>query len=239
MVQTVKQFISDAYQLISANSPTVPLQGNDMLKGVQFMNELLAFFSATGLMLTIAKQVDYTLPIGQRIITFGAATVTPTPDVTVGRLANNENSWLTLDGVEYPLIDISRNVFNASYKYIPQQGLPRFIIITNNVETTSMRFYPAASQVYDVSTYGKFELPPFAENGTMADLPLYYQRYFRLAVAKDLAMYKGRSQAWTPRLEEMLGAAEDVMQATSSFNLTIDTGNESYLNGSWRVKAGI
>ena len=40
MSQTVKQFVTDAYQLISANSPTVPLQGNDMLKGVQFLNEL-------------------------------------------------------------------------------------------------------------------------------------------------------------------------------------------------------
>ena len=41
MSQTVKQFVTDAYQLISANSPTVPLQGNDMLKGVQFLNELI------------------------------------------------------------------------------------------------------------------------------------------------------------------------------------------------------
>jgi hypothetical protein len=70
MVQTVKQFITDAYQLISANTPTVPLQGNDMSKGIQYMNQLLKHYSATGLMLTIAKQVDFTVAIGQSEITF-------------------------------------------------------------------------------------------------------------------------------------------------------------------------
>ena len=55
MVQTVKQFLTDSYQLISANTPTVPLQGNDMSKGLQFLNQLLTSYSATGLMLTIAK----------------------------------------------------------------------------------------------------------------------------------------------------------------------------------------
>jgi hypothetical protein len=238
-VQTVKQFVSDSYQLVSASTPTVPLQGWDMQKGVQFLNELIAFYSSSGLLLPISQKVNFILPEAQQFITFGDPTVVPTPDVTAGRLANLENAWLELDGVDYPLIDQSRNVFFASYKYFPQLGLPRFIIIVNEVEVTNMQFYPAGSQQYNVWVYGKFQMAALTENSNMSAFPLYQIRFLRLALAKDLSIYKGRAQAWTPRLEEMYVDAKQQMESVSSFNLSIDVGNESYLNGSWRVKAGI
>ena len=239
MAQTVKGFVRDSYQIVSASSPTVPLHGDDMSKGVQFLNELLTAYSANGLMITIAKEITFTLPIGQEEVTFAAPDFIPTPDVTSGRLANLQNAWLSLDNVTYPLIIENRNTFFASYKYDPQLGLPRFVIVVNEVDVTRVRFYPAASQVYTVHMYGKFQLPVLTENDTMSILPSYYTRYLRLALAKDLAIYKGRIDAWTPRLEEMLVAATQDMQAVSSVNLNIETEQESYLNGAWRVRAGV
>lgn len=239
MVQTVKQFVSDSYQLISANSPTVPLQGNDNLKAIQFLNELLEDYSSSALLLTIAKHVEFTVAIGQSEITFGAPDVIPTPDVTVGRLANLQNAWLTLQGVTYPLIDESRNVFLGSYKYDPQLGLPRFCIIYNETEITRMRIYPGASQVYTLNVYGKFQLPPIGQNSDMALLPAYFRRYLKFALARDLAFYKGRANAWDEKLQSMYDEARQNMESASSVNLAIDSSNESYLNGAWRVRAGI
>ncbi len=239
MAQTVKGFIQDCYQIISASSPTVPLHGNDVSKGIQFMNELLQAYSATALNLTIAKEVVFTLPIGQQEVTFAAPDFIPTPDVPSGRLANLQNMWLVLDNVTYPLIIENRNTFFASYKFDPQVGLPRFVIVVNEVDVTRVRFYPAASQVYTVHAYGKFQLPPLGENDTMSILPTYYIRYLRLAVAKDLSIYKGRIEAWTQKLEDMLVASMQDMQAASSVNLNIETEQESYLNGAWRVRAGV
>jgi hypothetical protein len=102
-----------------------------------------------------------------------------------------------------------------------------------------MRFYPAASQVYQVNVYGKFQLPELGENDTMALVPTYYIRYLRFALAKDLAVYKGRMQAWNQQLEAMLLKAEQDMISVSSVNLNIETEQESYLNGAWRVRAGV
>lgn len=237
--QTVKDFVTDSYQLISASSPTVPLHGNDMQKGVRFLNELLKSYSSSSLLLTISRKVTFQIQIGQRFVTFGDPTYTPTPDVPVGRLSNLQNAWLSLDGVDYPLIDESRGVFFGSYKFQPQKGLPRFIIITNDLNLTTMQFYPSASQIYDVFVYGKFELPYLAESDTMAELPLYSYRFFKLALARDLSFYKGRSEAWTEKLEAMFQEARDEMESVSSMNLVIDSANESYLNGSWRLRAGI
>jgi hypothetical protein len=237
--QTVKQFVTDAYQLISPNTPSQPLYGDDMSKGVQFLNELLLDYSANGLLLTIAKRVDFTVSIGQEFITFGTPDYVPTPNVITGRLANLENAWLTLDGVTYPLIDESRNVFYGSYKYDPQLGLPRFCIITNDNNLTMMRIYPAPSQVYTLSVYGKFELLSLSENGDMSSLPNYYLRYLKLALAYELAFYKGRSSAWDEKLQKKYDDSMKIMESVSTVNLVVDTGNESYLNGSWRVRAGV
>ena len=239
MAQTVKNFITDAYQLISANSPTVPLQGSDMSKGLQFLNEMLTDYSASGLLLTIAKTVTFNVAIGQQIVTFAAPGFTPTPDVAIGRLANLENAWLNLQGVTYPLVDESRNVYFGSYKYEPQQGLPRFVIINNDTDVTTMRLYPAPSQVYTLFVFGKFELAPLDINGTMASLPGYYQRYLKFALARDLAFYKGRSGAWDAKLDRMFTEAKQNMESVSTVNLLINSANESYLNGSWRVMAGV
>ncbi len=237
--QTAREFVQDSYQLISATSPTVPLHGDDMSKGIRFMNQLLKSYSSSSLLLTISKKVTFTLPINQQLITFGDPSYVPTPDVTEGRLSNLERAWLNLDGVDYPLIDEDRGVFYGSYKYEPQLGLPRFVIVTNELNLTTMQFYPAASQQYTVFVYGKFELPYISENDTMESLPLYYYRFLKFALARELAYFKGRSAAWDSKLESMYQEAKDEMESASTMDLAIDSANESYLNGSWRLRAGV
>jgi hypothetical protein len=238
-VQTVNEFVTDSYQLISASSPTVPLHGNDLSKGIQFLNELIKSYSSSSLLLTIAQKITFTVAIGQQFVTFGDPSYVPTPDITVGRLSNLQRAWLNLDGVDYPLIDESRGVFFGSYKFEPQLGLPRFVIITNDLNLTTMQLYPAPSQQYTLFVYGKFEPPAVVSGGTMAGFPLYYIRFLRLALARDLAFYKGRATAWDEKLDRMLEKAEDDMESVSSMDLVIDSVNESYLNGSWRLRAGI
>jgi hypothetical protein len=237
--QTVKEFVQDSYQLISASSPIVPLHGNDMSKAVYLFNRLLKSYSSSSLLLTIAKKITYQVTVGQEFVTFADPTFTPAADVQEGRLTNNIQSWLNLDGVDYPLIDESRDVFFSSYKYFPQQGLPRFIIITNDLNYTTMQLYPAPSQTYTLWTYGKFELSYIGENDTLSGLPDYATLFYQYALARQLAFYKGRSKAWDEKLEAMYTELKDNMESVSTVNLLINTANESYLNGSWRVLAGV
>jgi len=237
--QTVKEFVQDAYQLTSANSPTVPLHGNDMEKGIQYLNELIKSYSAISLYLTIAKKVTFNVQIGQQFVTFGDPSVIPLPDVTEGRLSNLQRAWLNLDGVDYPLIDESRGVFFGSYKYFPQKGLPRFVIITNDLNLTTMQLYPSPSQLYTLFVYGKFELPYLGQNDDMSMFPLYQYKFLKLALGEQISFYKGRSSAWDEKLEKKLQTAMDEMESVSAMDLVIDSANESYLNGSWRLRSGV
>ncbi len=241
--QSVRQFVTNSYQMISASTPTVPLQGSDLSFGILILNQLLNQYSATGLMITVSQQVDYLLGIGQGEITIGNANYVPTPDLTPpncpGRLANLLNAWVTLNNVTYPLIDESRTEFFSSYKYATLRGLPRYVIVKPETNLTRLQVFPAPSQPYLVSIYGKWQLQSLTSNDDMSSLPSYYFLYLQYALAKHLSVYKGRAEAWSPLLEQMYRDLEKDMVAASSTNLDLITNQESWLNGAYRVRSGI
>lgn len=159
--------------------------------------------------------------------------------ITQGRLANMDNVWLTLSGVTYPLIDKSRDDFLAAWKYDPLQGLPRFAITFPNTEYVDVRLYPAPSQFFDFFCRGKFQLSAYTSNMDLSNLPQYFIRFLLFACARDVSVYKGRAEAWTPKLEQFYQEAYDNMVSTSEVNLSITGDEQSLLNGAWRVRAGI
>ena len=236
---TVREFIFQSYRLINASNPTVPLHGDDQKLGILVLNQLLQSYASTGLLITIAKEIAVPLSIGQQDVVCGPASFVPTPDITIGRLANLDSAWLLLNGVTYPMINESRDEFLASWKYDPLQGLPRFVIMFPDTEIVTLRIYPAPSQVFTFNIRGKFQLNEVTANDNLDSLPQYYIRYLLFAAAKDIAMYKGRADAWTPQLETMLDEARDQMVAASEINLSITGDRASLLNGAWRVRAGI
>jgi hypothetical protein len=159
--------------------------------------------------------------------------------IQAGRLANLDSAWMVLSGVTYPLIDKSRDEFLAAWKYEPLQGLPRFIITFPDTEIVAARLYPAPSQFFQFYARGKFQLSDFTSSDDMSALPQYYVRFFLFATARDVAMYTGRADAWTEKLEALYQEARDVMESASEVNLSITGDEQSLLNGAWRVRAGI
>lgn len=237
---TIKQFLDDSYRLINPSNPTVPLHGNDLQFGVRRLNGLMRSYAADGLMMTIASTKTYPLAVNQGEVTVGPASFVPTPNITGGRMANWESAWLELQGVTYPLVFKTREEWNSAFKYKPLAGLPRFIIPFPDVQIVTFRLYPAPSQYFQFYIRGKTQLPDYlTTDDTIDTLPGYYERYFLFAVAKDLALFKGRTEAWTDKLEAELIKAEKVMQANSEVNLAIVGDEESLLNGAWRVRAGV
>lgn len=236
---TVKQFVTQAYRLISASNPVVPLHGDDLSLGILVLNQLLDFYASTGLLITIAKTVSIPLTVGQTTVVVGPAAHIPTPDITLGRLANFDSAWLLLDGVTYPLIEQNRDQFLAAWKYDPLQGLPRFAIVYPDTDVTNIRIYPAPSQFFEFNLRGKFQLTNVTSTDDMSSLPAYSMRFLLMACARDLSLYKSRADAWTERLEQTYIESRDIMEAASEVNLSIVGERESLLNGAWRVRSGI
>jgi hypothetical protein len=190
-------------------------------------------------MLTIADTVTCPIIQNQKEVICGPSDYLPTPDITNGRLANLNNAWLILTGVTYPLIYDSKNEFLSAWKFDPLAGLPRFVMVFQEREITRLRLFPAPAQQFEFWMRGKFQLNTLNANSDLSQLPAYYTRFLLFAAAKDIAMYKGRSEAWTDKLEMMLIDAAKVMKASSEINVAVTGEKRSLLNGAWRVRAGI
>jgi hypothetical protein len=312
-MSTVRQFVHDVYRLINASNPTIPLHGDDEELAIRVLNQLLHFYAATGLLLTIAKTVSVTInsPINEiwftdanfstvsttteivtltnaspsfsvidssiyfvgdlvtgggipplasiisivgNIITISAnATMSGLSSLTFshdisdpmvvyikeGRLANLDNSWLQLSGLDYPLQDKSRDEFLSSWKFEPLKGLPQFIITFPETKYVRAQLYPAPSQFFTFNCRGKFQLSSVTSNDTLDFLPDYYELFFLYAVARFVAPRKGRAAAWTEDYERTYRELKDVMESASEVNLSVVGDREQLLNGHWRVQAGI
>lgn len=177
---------------------------------------------------------------GASVLTFSHEIATPdVAYIKQGRLANLDSAWLQLSGVTYPLIQKSRDEFLAAWKYEPLQGLPRFIITFPDTNFVRAQLYPAPSQFYTFFCRGKFQKLPLTSNDTLDGLPEYQELFLLYAVAKYVSKFKGRSGAWTQDLEDEYRELKDQIEAASEVNLSIAGDEQSLLNGSWRVMAGI
>lgn len=232
MAEQVNAFIRDCYQLISASSPTVPLHGNDQSKGIQYLNELLAYYSANGLLITVPRTYAIPIAAAENVITFADGG-------TYERLSNPIQMWLSLSGTDYPLKIIRKQELDAQYKYGPLSGLPLYAIFTQNVDSTEVTLYPSPSQSYTFNVYGKFAVGELTSNDTMSDFAPNFIRFLRFAVARDLALYKGRSEAWTDMLEQRYNEGKMEMESGSTINLSLTKDYDTMLNGAARVRAGV
>ena len=119
------------------------------------------------------------------------------------------------------------------------QGLPRFAITFPETEWVDIVLYPAPSQFFSFFARGKLQISEYTKDSDLSNLPQYFVRYLLFATARDVSLYKGRSEAWTQRLEQTYQEALDIMVASSEINVSIAGDEQSLLNGAWRVRAGI
>ncbi len=241
---TVREFIYQMYRLINASNPTTPLHGDDQELAILVLNQILQEYASSGLLITISKTVSVPIIQGVKEIIFTNPDYVPPVDPTVvqiaeGRLANFQNAWLELEGLTYPLEDITRDYYLASWKYEPLQSLPRFIVIFPEVDVVRARIFGAAAQSFTFFTRGKFQLPTLTVDDDMGIIPQYQTMFLLFAVAKDVCLFKSRAGAWTPELNARYMELKENMEGASEINLTITGSDRAMLNGAWRVKAGI
>ena len=232
MAKQVRALVRDAFQLISAASPTVPLKGDDQSKAIQILNELIEYYSYNGLLITVPRTYAIPITAGENVINFATGG-------TYGRLSNPISLWLSLEGTDYPLEIIRKQELAYQYKYAPLRGLPLYAIFTQNTTSTEITLYPSPSQSYTFNVYGKFEPATLTSNSEMTDFAPNFLRFLQLALARDLAIYKGRSEAWGEMLESRYVEAKQEMEAGSTINLSLGRDSNQMLNGATRLRAGV
>ena len=102
MAYTVRDFCFQAFRLISAQNPTIPLHGDDEKLCIQVLNQLMRFYASNGLMLTIAKTVDTTVNLNIKTILFAPIDYpTSTTLREIVTLSNGSPTFTVVNGSLY------------------------------------------------------------------------------------------------------------------------------------------
>lgn len=126
----MREFIYQMYRLISANNPTMALQGDDESLAIRVMNQILRRYAGTGLMLTIAKTVTTPVNLGIKNIDFTDPNYSTTSSFTeIVTLTTASPSFTTADPSLYRIGDL------VTGGGVP--GLTTIIDILGNIITMS------------------------------------------------------------------------------------------------------
>lgn len=238
MTQTVAQFLQKSFRMISATGPSVPLRGEDYLTGLEILNDLVASYGVNTLLQPIATTTYINVEAGQRDVIFTDELTNPDADYTGGRLSTAQNMWIEYQGVAYPLDNRSRSRYNATARYIPQQGLPLTYTLFFEEDYTRIRLFPAPPIAYVLAVDGVIQPVLINSNMTLTGFPSYYTLFLKYATSREMAFGLNRDSAWSDRHEQRYLDLERIMQNNAPRNLDIGR-RDNDLNGATLVASGL
>lgn len=103
---TVRAFLRQMYRLITAQSPTMPLHGDDEQVGLQVLNQILSSYASSGLLLPIAKTVTTPINLGIKELYFTSQDYTTiTTSTEIVNLVTGSPDFTVINGAAYRVGD--------------------------------------------------------------------------------------------------------------------------------------
>jgi hypothetical protein len=214
----VNDLIDRTLKTVRAASSLQDTDQGDREDVLNLLNEILSEFNATGQLLPF--QISQTFPIeaGKGKYVIGrliGATFSTTPYAVV------EYVDLIIDGIRFPVTIIDDFAVLGHGISLVNQARPGWVRITRNADANILEFYQVPDQDYTCQIFGKKEIGNVAFQDTI-DLPLWYARYLRLAIARETNDYFAL-QAWDEIKERKFEEARTAMLAAAQKDLAIQT----------------
>lgn len=216
--KTAYDIVKHSYRLIGMNDPDDQLTGGETDEGLYYLNELLDSFQAQGLLIPYLDEVTFNLVSNQDTYIFS-----PTHPNTVGtrRIVQLEYVEVKIGEAIYPIQITSQSEYYLESRYLSNTTIPRYVILRNQPIDSTIIFYPIPKEQYECKVLAKFALENLEPHVNITTLPLYYHRFLRYALARELAsVFKGSDIKWQQieedeyqeLYEKVLGAADVNLQ---------------------------
>jgi hypothetical protein len=206
-------------------------------QGIDRMNDLLGYYAATGVNIPFYTTFDLTLNAGQREYVISND---PSSDLVKNPIVEVIFANIVIEGVYWPVHVITSremfyNIFSEDTKTRPYK-----LLLERNVDTSKLIFYPNPDQQYTCNIKAKLEFSEIEANDTLTEIPIFWHRYLKYRVAKDLKPFYPGSN-WTPEMEIDLRDMEETIKAmaTQNADYSFDTGTallKDYTYGYYRNK---
>lgn len=178
----VNGILDRALKTVRARTNSQNVNQNNMADALSVLNELLCEFNGTGQVLPFQIMQTFTLKAGKGVYTIGeldGASDVTTPFADIDYIA------VLLSGVRYPIEIQSDFAILGNAISLTNQGRPGWVRINRSEYAVTLEFFAIPDQDYECEIWGKKQIYNVAM-GDYIQLPGWYARYLRLALAREL-----------------------------------------------------
>jgi hypothetical protein len=197
--RTTNDIIVQSMRLIGELTPNEIPSADQLNEGLYCLNDLLDSLSQAGIYIPFVRELSFNLVPNQSDYTVSNAIANP--DVEFDRIIEVDLCNIIYLTTSYPLRVIS---LPERYLSMTQTNLtvrPQTVTLMRSNLYSTLRFYPIPDQQYEAQIRGKFMLDHLGLFTNLDEVPPYYFRFFRFALARELLnIYP--SGNWTSQAED-------------------------------------
>ena len=217
--RTVNDLILAAFYLIGEFDEEESIPGVDFERAFDILNLIIDQYSSSASYIPITYDLTFNLVQGQADYVFSNVAGV-TADVTSNRIASLQYVNIVQSDLWWPVKILTRSPLYTNYYNLKNQFRPTYVLVIKGVEKTTLKFFPAPNQEYEVFLQAKFYLNKFEKFEPIRNVPLSFQKFFIHALGRELIQYYP-SGNWSPQAEDTFQMMLRDMLNTNDIDLSV------------------
>jgi hypothetical protein len=189
--------------------------------GLYLLNELLDQFSSSGVYIPFLTTVDFVLQAGKG--TYSISNI-GTADIISERPIDIVFANYLVETMSYPLRVINKAQYYNTMRLTTLNARPSCVVLDKQEQSSFLIFYPNPDQPYPCQVQLKVMLDKLEPFDIIDEVPPYFQRFLRLALARNLISYYP-SANFSPQDEDEYQRIFADLKSGNETDLTIRNSN--------------
>ena len=217
MALLVNKLITQAFKLAGLYQNDRNIDGFRITETLDILNELLDSNSANPTLIAFYRLLQFPITSSKSEYTFSRD---PGADVDSDRIVDIKHVAVISGGIRYPVKVIDDYEYYISMYNTNSVGRPSSLILQNNIDVSTLTFLPAPDRSYTAEIKAKFVLKNISLNADITDVPAYYIRYLKFALAKELC-FEYMPENWNQFKEQELMKLQNRIESMSDVDMSL------------------
>jgi len=224
MAITAREIIIRAFYVLGKFSPETKPAEYEVQEGLYYLNDLLASFSANALLVPYQKTISFTLTPGKGVYVFSNK---DSADVQADKIVSLISASITRGNIAYPINVVAPEQLQTSVRFLEQRSIPQYISLQNSADLSTIELYPLPYDANTCTLVAKFTIDDLEMDDRLDELPPYYFRFLRYALAKELAgVYETAN--WDANKESIYQELERTVIASNNIDLAVRVNQRAF-----------
>jgi hypothetical protein len=221
MARTVNKLIEQSFKKAGLFTQDRVIEGFRTTEALDMLNDIISENSSDGTYVAFYKTLQFPVIAGTKSYTIGKNVGN---DVDHERISDLKYCVLIYSNTRYPVKVLSDYDYYDNAWSVSESGRPSSVFVQNGIGESTLTFPLAPDANYTCEIKAKFILDTLALNTDITNVPPYFFRYWKYALAKDLAL-EYMPGNWGAAHEQVLQKLERHLQMINDIDMNLRVSN--------------